>query len=119
MSREFDAFSLDGIEHMQGTGVGIREEKKENFAQALATPTAERVPAQRKVRLSPGLLTRVDLISTRTVAALGRSCSRSQLRLFFTSHMPPLAVILGSGAANPGSTTASWLNGGRRPGLRE
>jgi hypothetical protein len=49
----------------------------------------------------------VDLISTRTVAALGRWCSRSQLRLFFTSLIPPLPVILGSGAANPGNTTAS------------
>jgi hypothetical protein len=60
----------------------------------------------------------VDLISTRTVVALGWSCSRSQLRLIFTSLIPPLAVMLGSGAANPGSRTASWLNGGRcSPGL--
>jgi hypothetical protein len=37
----------------------------------------------------------VDLISTRTVAAPGRSCSRSQSRLFFTSLVPPWAVAPG------------------------
>jgi hypothetical protein len=37
----------------------------------------------------------VDLISTRTVAAPGRSCSRSQSRLFFTSLAPPWAVVPG------------------------
>jgi hypothetical protein len=49
------------------------------------------------------LLTRVDLISTRMVAALGRSCSRSHVRLCATS-LPPLA-ILGVTAAVLGSNT--------------
>jgi hypothetical protein len=41
MSSEFDAFILDGIERMRER-VGIREEKKENFAPSAGHPLPNR-----------------------------------------------------------------------------
>jgi hypothetical protein len=55
-------------------------------------PSGEAWAAQRAALRTigwPGLLARVDLISTRTVAALGRSCSRSHSSLSFATRSPP------------------------------
>src|ERR687892_2492820 len=54
MSREFDAFILDGIERMRERESASAKKRRKNSPKRWPPPTAEQIPAQRRVRLSVG-----------------------------------------------------------------